>query len=170
MSLKDKMRVHYPNTWRRLQIIRNRANRFFHPVVFGELAVEPISRKMGLDRGEAIDRYYIDHFLKVNRKYITGDLLEIADKRYSEKFSYGDCRYHIMTYDKEAAAQNMDFVYGDLTDFSCLSKEVADCFICTQTLNFIYDVHAAVRGIYEMLKNGGGCAGDRSRYIPTEPI
>ena len=30
-----------------------------------------------------------------------------------------------------------------------------DAFVCTQTLNFIYDMHAAVRGIHQVLKPGG---------------
>jgi len=30
-----------------------------------------------------------------------------------------------------------------------------DCFIVTQTLNFIYDVKSAVKGIFHMLKDGG---------------
>ncbi len=36
-----------------------------------------------------------------------------------------------------------------------LPESKYDCFICTQTLNFIFDYNAAISGIYKLLKPGG---------------
>jgi len=42
-----------------------------------------------------------------------------------------------------------------LTKPETLPKERIDCFICTQTLNFIFDVPKAIEGSYKVLKQGG---------------
>ncbi|GEM_PF-2898356 len=42
-----------------------------------------------------------------------------------------------------------------MTNINTLPSNTIDCFIVTQTLNFIYDVKSAVRGIFHMLKDGG---------------
>ncbi len=34
-------------------------------------------------------------------------------------------------------------------------RDYLDCFICTQTLNFIYDFKGAIRGLHRILKPGG---------------
>ena len=44
---------------------------------------------------------------------------------------------------------------GDLTTGDGLPSRAFDCFICTQTLQLIYDVRAAVRGTYDVLAPGG---------------
>ena len=48
-----------------------------------------------------------------------------------------------------------DRVVGDLTKPDGLPAGTMDAFICTQTLNFIYDVHSAVRGLHHTLRPGG---------------
>ena len=42
-----------------------------------------------------------------------------------------------------------------MTKPETLPKERIDCFICTQTLNFIFDVPKAIEGSYKVLKQGG---------------
>lgn len=46
-------------------------------------------------------------------------------------------------------------IVGDLTQYNLLPKNYLDCFICTVTLNFIYDYKEAIKGIHSMLKSGG---------------
>src|SRR5690606_1165317 len=46
-------------------------------------------------------------------------------------------------------------IVADLTDASTLPESKFDTFICTQTLNFIYDVNSVSAGIYKLLKPGG---------------
>jgi SAM-dependent methyltransferase len=46
-------------------------------------------------------------------------------------------------------------VVGDLTTGEGLPPAAYDCFICTQTLPFIYDVHAVVQTLHRILRPGG---------------
>ena len=44
---------------------------------------------------------------------------------------------------------------GDLVTGDGVPQEAFDCVICTQTLNMVYDVRAAVRTLAQALKPGG---------------
>jgi hypothetical protein len=46
-------------------------------------------------------------------------------------------------------------IIGDLCDTSTLQENAVDCFICTQTFNFIFDVQKAIQGAHHLLKPGG---------------
>ena len=53
-------------------------------VAFGDLRrVTPVSTKFGLDRGRAIDRYYIEGFLADSAEHIRGRCLELGDAYYT---------------------------------------------------------------------------------------
>ena len=60
----------------------------------------------------------------------------------------------------------------DLTKTNTLNKEKYDLFFCTQVFNFIYDVKAAIRGAYYLLKPGatllGSVAGNISPVSRTD--
>lgn len=114
--------------------------------------LEPVSNIFGLDRGTPIDRYYIEQFLKENSQLITGSVCEIAEDTYSKKFGNNITDYQILHYDNTNPKAT---IIGDLTKFDTLPESILDCFICTQTLNFIYDFKSAIAGIYKMLKPGG---------------
>src|ERR1044071_606160 len=59
-------------------------------VGFGALRrLTPISREFGLDRGQPIDRYYVEDFLERNAADIRGRVLEVGDDRYTRKFGGG---------------------------------------------------------------------------------
>ena len=109
---------------------------FRRPIDFSDqLRTEPISRKFGFDRGCPIDRYYIDSFLKQNQNLITGSVLEIAESTYSKQFGHDIASYEVLHYDD---SNKKATIVGDLTKPETLPKERIDCFICTQTLNFIF--------------------------------
>ncbi|KPK84754.1 MAG: hypothetical protein AMS27_09115 [Bacteroides sp. SM23_62_1] len=116
--------------------------------------VRPVSQLFGVDRGQPVDRYYIEKFLNENKKYIQGTVVEIGDDTYARKYGMNITRQEILhlTSDNPRAT-----IIGDLTNQKTLKNQIADCFICTQTLNFIYDVKSAIEGIYFMLKDKG-CA------------
>ncbi|HEB87122.1 MAG TPA: methyltransferase domain-containing protein [Gammaproteobacteria bacterium] len=115
-------------------------------------STSPISKVFGLDRGTPIDRVYIEHFLKENSSLIGGVVLEIAENTYSKKYGVGVEKYEIL----HATPDNKDAtIIGDLTNPDSLPDNAVDCFICTQTFNFIYDFKAAIRGAYRLLKPGG---------------
>ncbi len=123
------------------------------PIVFeNKLRVEPVSNFMGTERGTPIDRYYIEQFLSANRDLVKGVVLEIATNDYSKKFESGAASFEVLhaTDDNPNAT-----IIGDLADCNSLPDERIDCFICTQTFNFIFDVQAAVKGAYKLLKPGG---------------
>jgi SAM-dependent methyltransferase len=46
-------------------------------------------------------------------------------------------------------------IIGDLTNPDTLPEGTIDCFVCTQTFNFIYNFSDAIKGAYRLLKPGG---------------
>lgn len=115
-------------------------------------SVEPVSDVFGYDRGTPVDRIYIEDFLLKNTAEISGLVLEIGDDYYTKKFGNNVHKNEVLhaTPNNEVAT-----IVGDLTDLSTLPEGKFDCFICTQTLNFIYDFHKAIQGSYYLLKSGG---------------
>ncbi|MEO6731331.1 MAG: hypothetical protein ABIN01_08935 [Ferruginibacter sp.] len=112
----------------------------------------PVSRKFGFDRGLPIDRFYIEDFLSANSSKISGTVLEISEPTYTNMFGNGVVKSVALHYSGEHSKATL---IGDLTEYEGLPKDFADCFICTQTLNFIYDFKKAINGIYHIVKNGG---------------
>jgi hypothetical protein len=113
----------------------------------------PVSSVFGLERGTPVDRYYIEEFLKRNSHYIKGNVLEIADSTYSRKFGgENPSNYEILHYTGENAKAT---IVGDLANPQDLPSNRIDCFICTQTFQFIYDFKKAITGAHQLLKNDG---------------
>jgi hypothetical protein len=113
----------------------------------------PISTVFGFDRGTPIDRYYIERFLTDRTELIQGRVLEIADSHYSRRFGGNRVlAYEVLHSTPENPKAT---IIGDLTDRTTIPENAVDCFICTQTFNFIYDVQKAVQGTHYLLKQGG---------------
>ena len=117
--------------------------------------LEPVSRVFGFDRGTPIDRVYTDDFLAKNAALIRGVVCEIADDSYAKKFGRNVEKIEILHYTSDNPKAT---IVGDLTRFERLPSDFLDCFICTVTLNFIYDYKRAILGLHSMLKRGGGAA------------
>lgn len=111
----------------------------------------PVSRVFGFNRGTPIDRYYIESFLRSHAALITGSVLEIADSTYTKKFATPPFHPEILHFEQSPHAT----IIGDLTQQETLPHKTMNCFICTQTLNFIYDIHSAMRGARYLLKDTG---------------
>jgi SAM-dependent methyltransferase len=123
-------------------------------VRFGSLRrVTPLSREFGYDRGLPIDRYYIERFLATHIADIHGHVLEVEDDIYTRQF--GGERMtrsdvlHVRPGEPKAT------IVADLTHANNLPCGTFDCIILTQTLQFIYDVPAAITTVYRILKPGG---------------
>lgn len=114
--------------------------------------LNPISRKFGFDRGTPVDRIYIEDFLSKNCNSITGVICEIADNSYSKKYGYDIKKSEILHCDNKNTHATM---IGDLTKKDTLPENYVNCFILTQTLNFIYDIKAAIEGLYHILDKKG---------------
>lgn len=124
------------------------------PVMLSDLKrTTPVSRVFGLDRGTPIDRYYVEKFLKENASLIRGRVLEVGDDRYARRFG-GDSVDTFDILDTDPTNKKATLI-ADLTDRSSLPQGRFDCFICTQTFNFIFDVTKAIQGAHHLLKPGG---------------
>lgn len=132
--------------------------RTFNPPKWHNMrTLKPISNVFGFDRGTPIDRIYTDDFLNKNAHFIRGRVCEIAENTYTKRFGTQVEKSEILHFNADNPNAT---IIGDLTQHANLPHNILDCFICTVTLNFIYDYKAAIKGIYLMLKenaiNGGG--------------
>ena len=124
-------------------------------VRFGSLRrVTPISEEFGFDRGLPIDRYYIEQFLGEHAGAIRGSVLEVGDSTYTTQFGRDGTVEHIAILDVREDNPRATVV-GDLTEPERFPADAFDCVICTQTLPYIYDIHAAVRTLHRVLRSGG---------------
>jgi SAM-dependent methyltransferase len=115
--------------------------------------LKPISPDWGMERGQPIDRYYIEHFLVNHTSSIQGRVLEIGDNAYTRRF--GGARVTESVVLHVAEQKEHVTLIGSLTEPDTVPAESFDCFVVTQTLQVIYDVQTAVRTIYHGLKPGG---------------
>lgn len=114
---------------------------------------EPVSAQFATERGTPVDRFYIEKFLSDNRAYIRGDVLEIEDDTYTKRYGGENVTHSIVTdYDSKAPGVDLNM---DLESGRGVREGIADCFICTQTLMYIFDLKAAARSICRLLKPGG---------------
>ena len=113
----------------------------------------PISRDYGYDRGRPVDRYYIEKFLLAQSVLVRGNVLEIGENVYTHQFGGGRVAKSDVLHFLEG--NPVATFVGDLTDAPQLPSNAFDCVIITQTLQLIYDVRAALRTIYRILKPGG---------------
>jgi SAM-dependent methyltransferase len=114
--------------------------------------LEPVSRQFGFERGKPVDRWYIERFLNAHRADVRGAVLEVAESTYTQWYGEGEVTKSDVLHRE---GNDDSTIVGDLTTGEGLPQHAYDCFICTQTLPFIYDVHAAVRGMANVLKPGG---------------
>ena len=123
-----------------------------NPVIISDIErLEPLNRSFGFERGTPVDRYYIEKFLEQKKEFITGNVLEISENTYTKKFGSNVWTSSILTFDKNAV---FPAVYGDLTDRTTLPQQKFDCFIATQTLNFIKEVETAIDNACYLLAPG----------------
>ncbi|MDQ6812828.1 MAG: class I SAM-dependent methyltransferase, partial [Bacteroidota bacterium] len=123
-------------------------------VNFGDFRrVEPFTRSFGYDRGTPLDRYYINQFLTRYSNDISGHVVEIGDDRYTKKF--GGHRVTCSDVLDQAHPDSNPTIVADLAKADHIPSDSFDCIIITQTLQFIYDIHGAVKTLYRVLKPGG---------------
>lgn len=123
-------------------------------VQFGDLMrLSPISSTYGFDRGLPIDRYYIDKFLTANAAAIRGRVLEVGENSYTLRYGGGRVDQSDVLYIDWS--NPLATIVGDLAQSDTLPKEAFDCIVLTQTIQFIFDVQAALRTVHDSLKPGG---------------
>jgi hypothetical protein len=113
----------------------------------------PLNNTFGFYRGEPIDRYYIAKAIVKYSHEIKGSILEVGERRYTEQFANIDLsNSFILNY---AGPEEKNCISADLTNLDSFKGQKFDTFICTQTLNFIYDFSSAINTSFEILNHGG---------------
>lgn len=129
-------------------------NALVSAVDLGDLRrVTPIDSVFGLGRGKPVDRHYIEDFLARHAGDIRGRVLEVAEDAYTLR--YGGARVTASDILHADESNPRATLTGDLAAANDLPSASFDCFICTQTLTYIYDVQRAVATIHRILKPGG---------------
>ncbi len=130
-----------------------RLRRLRRPAFLGTLRrTRPLSDAWGYDRGTPVDRYYIERFLGENRDAIRGRVLEVKDSGYTERFGADVHEQDVLDVDP---ANPQATIVADLAAADAVPSESFDCFILTQTLQYIYDLRAAVVHIHRILRPRG---------------
>lgn len=137
---------------------------------FGDLPLEPLSDRHGLDRGTPLDRRYIEAFLAERRDAIRGSMLEVQDDAYTARFGL----------DRVSNSTGVDIdrsnpratLITDLEQPESLSPEAYHCIILTQTLHLLRRPGPCVENCYRALRPTGvllATAPSVSRVSPTYP-
>lgn len=123
-------------------------------ICFGSLRfTEPINQGFGIKRGQPVDRYYMEDFLRSYQELIHGRVLEIGDREYTTIFgSDRVAQSDILHFDDSAP----DATYvGRIENCPEIPSGTFDCIILTQTLHYVSNMTDAVSEIYRILKPGG---------------
>jgi SAM-dependent methyltransferase len=99
-----------------------------------------------------VDRWYIERFLADHKAWITGRVLEVKDSGYTDRFGTAVTERGVLDVDagNPLATYMVDLATGD-----GLPADHFDCFILTQTLQYVFDVRAAVEQVRRTLRPEG---------------
>src|SRR5437773_7600780 len=138
---------------------RARGRALVAPLLLLRLArAQPLSDRWGYDRGQPIDRHYIERFLDQHRADITGRVLEVKSADYAHRFGSGLEQIDVLDIDglnPEAT------IVADLATADAIPEDSFDCFVLTQTLQYVYDSGAAIRHARRTLRPGS---------VPLTPV
>lgn len=113
--------------------------------------LKPLSHSYGSDRGEPIDRYYIEKFLSENAQLIKGRCLEVESDIYCLNFGK-NCKCDVLDINKNNFKAT---IVADLRNMPEIKDETYDCIILTQVLQFIDNHESAIKECHRILKPGG---------------
>ena len=111
----------------------------------------PLSRDLGMDRGVAVHRDFIERFLGAHRSYIRGRCLEFGEDRYTSAYGTPESVDILNVDDSNPRAT----IVADLTQPNELPSDRWDCIVCTQVLHLVTDPWAVVREMGRILTPGG---------------
>jgi SAM-dependent methyltransferase len=131
---------------------RRHLRRLRRPAWLAPFRLAPVSAHWGFDRGTPVDRYYIERFVAAHRGDIRGRVVEMYDSGYTDRFGTGVTRRDVLDLDQGNPHAT---IVTDLAAADSVADDTFDCFILTQTLQFILDVPAALRHVHRMLRPGG---------------
>jgi SAM-dependent methyltransferase len=128
------------------------ARRLRRPSLLRAMGLRPLSTEWGFDRGTPVDRYYIERFLAAHSADIRGRTLEVKSAEYTRGFGSAVTQLDVLDLDSANADAT---IVADLAIGEGIPERAFDCFVLTQTLQFIYDLHAAVVQSHRLLRPGG---------------
>ncbi len=137
--------------------IKKHLKKVAHPAVkrfkpAHDIPDRPLSTRWGSDRGTPIDRHFIDQFLQSHHKDIRGSVLEIKNPRYTNSIGNDVLVSEVLDINPD----NKDAtIIADLQKADNVQDNTFDCFILTETLQFIYDLKSAIEHARRILKPGG---------------
>jgi SAM-dependent methyltransferase len=106
-----------------------------------------------LRRTRPIDRYYIERFLARHAYDIRGRVLEIGEDTYTRRF--GGERVVRSEVLHVAEGKPVATIVADLAQGDEIPSDAFGALIITQTLQYIYDVRAAIATLHRVLRPGG---------------
>ncbi|MGI9356957.1 MAG: class I SAM-dependent methyltransferase, partial [Rhizobiaceae bacterium] len=109
--------------------------------------------EFGYDRGEPIDRFYIDEFFAEYGSDISGRVLEVGERRYTVRF--GGDRVQQSDILSPVPGDADATIIADLTNAPDIPDDTFDCVVLTQVLNVVYDIGAVVATAHRIVKPGG---------------
>ena len=124
---------------------------FFHP---NSIFLPPLSNCFGVDLGTPIDRVYILRFLQDHQSIITGDVAEFGESVYTRRFATPPFRPFVLHGSDAHAYESYPlFNLESLNGFT----ERYDAIICTNVLNFVFDVNSSIEALSFITKPQGFC-------------
>jgi SAM-dependent methyltransferase len=114
--------------------------------------LRPFSDRYGFDRGLPIDRFYIESFLDRNRQDVRGRVLEVKDAAYTRRFGASVTESEVVDIDPDNPEATL---VVDLCEPGSLPAAGFDCFLFTQTLQFLPDVDRGLENAWRALAPGG---------------
>jgi SAM-dependent methyltransferase len=112
----------------------------------------PLSDDWGYGRGHPIDRFYIDSFLRAHAADVQGNVLEVKEPLYTQRYGHEVARSDVLDID---AANERATIVGDLGEPNSLPAQRYDCVLLTQTLQYVLDAAVAVANVHRALTPGG---------------
>ncbi len=141
---------------RRLGLLFRRVVAWPQPgfVDFGSFGrTTPVSSRFGLDRGRPLDRFYIEEFVSAHAALVRGRVLEFGDDAYTRRFGGSAVAKSDVIH--PAAGHPGATIAGDLVSGLGIPDGAFDCIVCTQVLQFVFDLPSAVRSLHRALAPGG---------------
>jgi SAM-dependent methyltransferase len=126
------------------------AQRVFLTARFGNTGrTEPLTN-WGSQRGQPVDRWYIERYLGDHSSDVSGRVLEVKSDLYASRL--GASAVDVVDIDPSNPYAT---VLGDLCDPATLEPSRYDAAIVTQTLQLVRDPQAAIRNLLGSLRRRG---------------
>lgn len=120
--------------------------------LISKIGTIPVSRIYGGERGLPVDRKYIEKFLLANKGDICGTVMEIESDDYIKKYGESIDKKYIL---HVKGWGGKDVIQGNFETGEGLLENMVDCLICTQTLQYIFDLERAIDNIHKILRPNG---------------